>query len=83
MTGSRFDASTTKEQSFAVNFSSMASRNFVIFDIFAIFVGVVIFAVSSRASYYLICISLLLFVDEPAKFCNSRYFRSLRNNHSY
>ena len=83
MTGSRSDASTTKEQSFAVNFSSMASRNFVIFDIFAIFVGVVIFAVSSRALYYLICISLLLFVDEPAKFCNSRYFRSLRNNHSY
>ena len=58
---------------FPVNFSSMASGNFVIF------VGFVIFAFSSRAFYYLICIFLLLFVNGPTKFCNFRYFRSFRN----
>ena len=50
------------------------------FVIFAIFVGFVIFAVLSRAFHYLIFISLLHFVDGPAKFCNFCYFRCFRNN---
>ena len=49
-------------------------------EIFEIFVGFVISAVSWRVFRYLICISLLLFVDGPAKCCNFRYFRSFRNN---
>ena len=53
--------------SIPVNFSSMV-------------VGFVIFAVSSRAFHYLIFISLLLFVNGPAKFCNFCYFRCFRNN---
>ena len=61
---------------YPVNFSSMALRNFVIFVIFAILVGFVIFAVSSRVFHYHMCISLLLFVDGPVKFCNFPSFRN-------
>ena len=50
----------------------MTSRNVVFFAIFVGFVnkkrGFHNFAVSSRAFHYLICISLLFFVDGPAKF---------------
>ena len=67
-----------------INFLLMASRNVVIFAIFVGFVnkkrGFHNFAVSSRAFYCLICISLLFFVDGPAKNCNFLYFRGFRNN---